>query len=80
MNMNGLQKSVCGIGIFITLLPALGFPSSWESFFMVIGGLSVVFMTIFSVRHKKTFGEKILEEAKSIVSQVFVENSPTEQR
>lgn len=80
MNMDSFQKSVCFTGIFIALLPFLGFPGVWENFFMFMCGLSVVFLTIKSARHKKSFGEKVFDSAKSIVSQVFVENNPTVNR
>lgn len=77
MNMNGMQKIVCAVGVFLSMLPILGFPGSWENFFMICGGLSVLVLTLRSAQHKKTFGERVFEEARSIASQVFVERNPT---
>lgn len=74
--MNGLQKSVFVIGISLALLPLLGFPGMWENFFNILGGLSVAVLTFRSSHYKKTFGERVLEEARSIASQVFVEHNP----
>ena len=34
------------IGFFIALLPVLGFPHSWELFFQVVGGLSIVLLSV----------------------------------
>ncbi|MEK7194206.1 MAG: hypothetical protein AAB660_00765 [Patescibacteria group bacterium] len=34
------------IGFFIALLPVLGFPHSWESFFQVVGGLGIVLLAV----------------------------------
>lgn len=40
------SKIILGIGFFIALLPVLGFPHSWESFFQVIGGLGIVALSV----------------------------------
>lgn len=78
MNLNRLQKIVCVIALCLAIMPLLGFPSGWENFFMITGGLSIIFLTVRSARHKKTLGERVFEEVKSIASQVFVEHNPTE--
>ena len=75
--MTGSQKFVCAIGIGFVLLPMLGFPGSWENFFMIVGGGFVTLLTARSAQRKKTFSEKVFEEARSIASQVFVERNPT---
>lgn len=33
-------------GFFISLLPVLGFPHAWESFFQVVGGLGIVLLSV----------------------------------
>lgn len=76
MNINGIQKSVCVIGVCMALLPFLGFPGTAETLFVFIGGLSVCVLTLFSARHKQTFGEKVIESFNSVASRVFVENRP----
>ena len=75
--MNGFQKGVFIIGICLALLQFLGFPSGWETFFVFTAGVSVSIFTFIGMRHRKTFGEKVLEGVRSVASQVFVENGPT---
>jgi len=75
--MNGSQKSICIIGILLAIIPFLGFPGSVESFFVFALGVSVSIIAFASSRKKKSFGERVMGEIKSIASQVFVENSPT---
>lgn len=33
-------------GFFIALLPMLGFPTAWESFFQIAGGLGIVLLSV----------------------------------
>jgi hypothetical protein len=40
------SKIILALGIFIALLPVLGFPQSWESFFEVAAGLSIVLFSL----------------------------------
>ena len=40
------SKIILTIGVIIALLPLLGFPHSWESFFEVVGGLSIVLLSV----------------------------------
>ncbi len=40
------SKIILTIGFIIALLPLLGFPHSWESFFEVVGGLSIVLLSV----------------------------------
>ncbi|MES2087698.1 MAG: hypothetical protein V4467_01750 [Patescibacteria group bacterium] len=54
-------NSVLGIGIFLIVLPALGFPSAWKSFFLLALGLWLLAMSFSmrsvratSVKHKRT--------------------------
>jgi Kef-type K+ transport system membrane component KefB len=39
------SKIILTIGFIIALLPILGFPHNWESFFEVVGGLSIVLLS-----------------------------------
>jgi|GEM_PF-2040139 len=41
------------IGVCIALLPMLGFPKAWESFFQVLAGLSIVTILVWSSIDKK---------------------------
>ncbi len=41
------------LGAIIALLPVLGFPRSWEVFFQVLAGLSIVLLSVWSTIDKK---------------------------
>lgn len=41
------------LGILVALLPVLGFPRSWEAFFQVLAGLSIVVLSVWSTIDKK---------------------------
>lgn len=41
------------MGVLVALLPILGFPKSWESFFQVIAGVSIVSILVWSSIDKK---------------------------
>ncbi|MBX4200320.1 hypothetical protein KW790_02570 [Candidatus Parcubacteria bacterium] len=40
------SRIVLTLGFFIALLPVLGFPHSWESFFQVASGLIIVLLSV----------------------------------
>jgi hypothetical protein len=40
------SKIILAIGFFIALLPFLGFPQSWNSFFEFAGGFSIVLLSV----------------------------------
>jgi hypothetical protein len=40
------SKIILTIGFIIALLPLLGFPHGWESFFEIVGGLSIVLLSV----------------------------------
>jgi hypothetical protein len=40
------NKIILSLGVFIALLPVLGFPYSWEAFFQVLFGLSIVLLSV----------------------------------
>ena len=40
------SKIILSIGFLVALLPVLGFPHSWESFFQVVFGLSIVALSV----------------------------------
>jgi hypothetical protein len=41
------------LGVIIALLPILGFPRSWESFFQVLVGLTIVLLSVWSTVDKR---------------------------
>jgi hypothetical protein len=40
------SKIILVIGVFVALLPFLGFPQSWESFFEAASGISIVLLSV----------------------------------
>jgi hypothetical protein len=40
------SKIILAFGFLIALLPILGFPHSWESFFQILFGLSIVLLSV----------------------------------
>lgn len=40
------SRIILAIGFFIALLPFLGFPHTWESFFEIVGGLGIVGLSL----------------------------------
>ena len=42
------KQTIVVLGVLVALLPVLGFPRSWEAFFQVVAGLSVVGLSIWS--------------------------------
>lgn len=40
------SRIILATGFFIALLPILGFPHAWESFFEIIGGLGIVALSV----------------------------------
>lgn len=67
------KKSTFFLGIFIFLIPFLGFPSAWKSAFVIISGISLVLMSVKISLPKK--GSRI-KTKKERSTPVFVENIP----
>lgn len=40
-------------GSLVALLPILGFPGSWESFFQIVAGLSIVLLSVWATIDKR---------------------------
>jgi len=40
------SRIILSLGIFVALLPVLGFPYAWESFFEVAAGLTIVLLSV----------------------------------
>ena len=41
------------IGVIVALLPVLGFPRLWESFFQVLAGVSIVLLSVWATIDKR---------------------------
>ena len=42
------SRIIVVIGVIIALLPMLGFPHTWESFFQVVAGLAIVLVSFWA--------------------------------
>jgi len=47
------SKIIIVLGVLIALLPVLGFPRAWESFFQVVAGLSIVMLSVWTTIDKR---------------------------
>ncbi len=47
------SRTIITLGVIIALLPLLGFPRAWESFFQVATGLSIVLFSLWASVDKK---------------------------
>jgi hypothetical protein len=61
------------LGLLVALLPVLGFPRSWEVFFQVLAGLSIVVLSVWS-----TIDRKLKLQAKAQQRQARKAVSPEE--
>ena len=47
------SRIIVALGALIALMPILGFPHSWESFFQIVAGLAIVLLSVWSTIDKK---------------------------
>lgn len=47
------NRAILILGVLIALLPVLGFPRAWESFFQVLAGFSIVLLSVWSTIDRK---------------------------
>ncbi len=59
------------LGVLIALLPLLGFPRSWEAFFQIAAGLSIVLFSVWS-----TIDKRLTLKAKAQMRQARKISSP----
>lgn len=67
------KKSTFFLGVFIFLIPFMGFPSAWKSAFVIISGITLILMSIKISLPKKNSKSRLKKEK---VTPVFVENIP----
>ena len=65
------NKIILVLGVIIALLPVLGFPSSWESFFQVVTGLAIVLLSVWA-----TIDRKLTLKAKAQMRQARKSTTP----
>ena len=47
------NRIIVALGVLIALLPILGFPRVWESFFQVAVGLSIILLSVWATIDKR---------------------------
>lgn len=47
------KRAIVTLGVLVALLPVLGFPRAWESFFQVAAGLSIVLISVWAAIDKR---------------------------
>jgi len=47
------SRIIITLGALIALLPLLGFPHSWESFFQILAGLSIILLSVWTTVDKR---------------------------
>lgn len=67
------------LGAWIALIPFLGFPSSYKSFFIIASGLFVVLLAFLHAREKRHIQRSLFEMSskKETVTDVYAESRPT---
>lgn len=69
------------MGVLVALLPVLGFPRAWESFFQVATGLSIVLLSVWA-----SIDKRLSLKAKAHKRQLYrrrvtdLETAPTESK
>ena len=75
------SKIILAIGFFIALLPFLGFPQGWDSFFEFVGGFSIVLLSaLISIDRRLSLKAKMQKRQirKHVLNGVSPENLSTE--
>lgn len=67
------RRSTFFLGIFIFVIPFLGIPSSWRTFFIMISGITLIILSIKITLPKKNTKSRVKKEK---VTPVFVESIP----
>lgn len=67
------KKSTFFLGVFIFIIPFLGFPSSWKTFLIIFSGIILVLTSIKISIPKKTIKSRSRREK---ITPVFMENVP----
>lgn len=76
MKLSGFRKAVIGLAIVIILVPALGFPQTWENSYLVFAGLAIIALLFAEVYEKPTI---VMEEEDEVVEEPVVSEKPEEE-
>ncbi len=64
------------IGIWNVLLPFLGFPSSFRTFFIIVSGLAVILLAFLYARDKRVAEIHNAGPKREVVTEGYAENRP----
>jgi hypothetical protein len=71
------NRIVFVIGSILFLIPFLGFPSSWKTFFSIVSGLILISLSLSnSIKRRMTI--RNLQSKSEVASPVFVDSKKTE--
>ncbi|MSR87864.1 MAG: hypothetical protein EXS69_01715 [Candidatus Zambryskibacteria bacterium] len=71
------NRIILVLGVLIALLPVLGFPRSWESFFQILSGLAIVLLSVWSTIDKKLMlkAKAQMRQARKTVTPPLTDNN-----
>jgi len=67
------NKLILLIGILLVLMPFLGFPSAWKTFFYM--GFGIILIIVAIVGHVRR-RSPLMVEREEVITEVYVSNSP----
>ena len=66
------RKGSFYLGVFVFIIPFLGFPTMWKMILVVIAGFSLVMISIRIPTPRRTFRSKVKKDNSSQVSDIIV--------
>jgi len=70
------RKTIFFIGFIVFLLPVLGFPGSWESFFEIVSGLILMFLAARKTLEKRIVKDKRIRLKRKEKNPIYIESNP----
>lgn len=72
------NRILLALGIWIAIIPFLGFPSSYKSFFIIASGVVVALLSFLHAREKRRIQKSLFEASSNneTVTDVYVESRP----
>lgn len=64
------------IGVWTVLLPFLGFPSQYKTFFIIVSGLAVIFLAFLYARDRRVMQIRDEGPRREIITEGYAENQP----
>jgi hypothetical protein len=66
------NKTILLIGLLLVIMPFLGFPSAWKTFFYILMGAILITMAVVGHTRRRSPG---FEQGREIITEVYVEQS-----